>query len=243
MAPIPHPLLIGAPGLLCGLAALAWAYLLAKRIGRLRYRLSNLERQVGRSEQQGVGLSQELSRLKAELAQFRASQATRSPPALPAVGASTTQAAQVPGAQATATQPAVMPELPPSAPTPEPPTIDALIVAINRGDRAFLSEAGPTELNVTRASEDAIQMGRSEPTTLEEVSGGGSYLKLHLAGVDWLLPTERSLLGFRSHQPAKGLFQFQPGPVTSAEVLQAARIEADGDLWLVVEPGMIRFPG
>jgi hypothetical protein len=86
-------------------------------------------------------------------------------------------------------------------------------------------------------------MGRSLPTALGEVSGGGSYLHVHLAGVDWLLPTERTMEGFRSHQPAKGLFRFLPGAVASARVVQAARLEADGEHWRVADLGEINYPG
>jgi hypothetical protein len=76
MAFLLQPMVIAALGLLGALGALAWSVRLGRKVDRLRYRLSSLERQVGRSEQQGVGLSQELSRLKAELAQCLESLAT-----------------------------------------------------------------------------------------------------------------------------------------------------------------------
>jgi len=229
------PLLVGALSLLCGLGALGWAYLLARRMGKLRYRLANLERQTTARGQEGLALGQELSGLKAELTELRASRTSRT----------------------AASQPAAAPADPPtawSAPLlavsrPEPPLaaaepgIDSLIAAINRGDKATLREANPSELNISRASEDAIQMGRSQPTGLEVVSGGGSYLHVHLGGEDWLLPTERTLEGFRTHQPAKGIFLFQPHAVGTAQLVQAARIEADGEQWRVKEPGEIHYPG
>jgi hypothetical protein len=239
MAFLLQPMVIAALGLLGALGALAWAFRLGRQVGRLRYRLTNIERQVGRSEQQGVGLSQELSQLKAELTQFRARQATRSVPALLAVDPSVLPPTILP----TAPQTVPLPEPPRPAPAPEQLGIDTLITAINRGDKTAIREASPAELNVTRSSEDAIQMGRSLPTILEVVSGGGSYLHVHLAGVDWLVPTERTLEGFRTHQPAKGLFLFQPGAVASARVVQAARLEAEGEHWRVVDLGEIHYPG
>jgi hypothetical protein len=241
MAFLLQPMVIGALGLLCGLAALAWAYLLAKRIGRLRYRLANLERQASARGQEGLALSQELGRLKAELAQLRSNQATRSVPALPAVAATVLPPTILP----TSPQTVPLPEPPRQAPAPEAevPGIDSLIAAINRGDKTAIRETNPAELNITRTSEDAIQMGRSLPTVLEVVSGGGSYLHVHLAGVDWLVPTERTLEGFRTHQPAKGLFLFQPGAGAAARVVQAARLEADGEQWRVADLGEIHYPG
>ncbi|MCP9771349.1 hypothetical protein KBY66_01690 [Synechococcus sp. Tobar12-5m-g] len=238
MAPVLQPLFIGGLGLLFGLAALAWAYVLAKRIGKLRYRLANLERQASARGQEGLGLTQELSQLKAELAQLRFSQGSQSAAVLPAVSPTVP-----PNTFPAPLQAVPRPEPPIPAPAAAEPGIDSLIAAINRGDKVAIREASPAELNITRASEDAIQMGRSLPTGLEVVSGGGSYLHVQLGGEDWLLPTERTLEGFRTHQPAKGIFLFRPHAAASAQVVQAARLETEGDQWRVSELGEIHYPG
>lgn len=135
---------------------------------------------------------------------------------------------------------AVPSELPPA---PVPASIDDWIAAVNSGQRDGLRSQAAIQLNITQASEDAIQMGRSDATCLEEVAAGGSYLRVSCGQEHWLLPTERTLASFRSFQPAKGLFSYEPMLSGDPQVQRACRIEASSSGWRVVTPGVIRVAG
>ena len=137
-----------------------------------------------------------------------------------------------------------VPEAPlPPAPAPKPPTIDDWISALNAGQRDNLRGHAAAQLNITKDSEDAIQMGRSDATCLEEVAAGGSYLQVSCGPEHWLLPTERTLASFRSFQPIKGLFTYQTMASGEPQVLQACRLESTSRGWRVVAPGVIRVAG
>ena len=137
-----------------------------------------------------------------------------------------------------------VPEAPlPPAPAPKPPTIDDWISALNAGQRDNLRGHAAAQLNITKDSEDAIQMGRSDATCLEEVAAGGSYLQVSCGLEHWLLPTERTLASFRSFQPIKGLFTYQTMASGEPQVLQACRLESTSRGWRVVAPGVIRVAG
>ncbi|WP_259723293.1 hypothetical protein [Synechococcus sp. CS-603] len=224
-------------GLVSGISGIGCSYLLFNRLGKLRYRISKLERNSASTAHSDLGLSQELSQLKAELNELRVEFFARivaSPPALLGAIAAEPQEEQALGSASTDIL---------TSSKKLGQKIEALIEAINRRDKSMIRDANPTELNITRASEDDIQMGRSQPTSLEVVLGGGSYLHVRLGTNDWLLPTERTLEGFRNHQPPKGIFKFFPRAVASAQVIVAARIMANGDQWLVSESGETAFPG
>jgi hypothetical protein len=123
-----------------------------------------------------------------------------------------------------------------------PRTITSVLDAINAGDKELIRRLLPEQLNITKASEDAIQMGRNMPTILEKVAGGGSYLLFKLSDGCWLLPTERTLTGFRSFQPAKGIFDYESLSFGEPRVLKATRVEHQGDQWVVAERGVIQHP-
>jgi hypothetical protein len=133
--------------------------------------------------------------------------------------------------------------MPPAAEPDRGPGLDDLVAALNAGDKALLREVVCRQLDITKASEDAIQMGRTGETRLEEVNGGGSYLGFDLEGEHWLLPTERTLEGYATQQPLKGIFQFAPGSGSRARLLRAARLSPEGEEWSVAEPGEIEVPG
>jgi hypothetical protein len=126
---------------------------------------------------------------------------------------------------------------------PQKATIEVLLERLNQRVSAPFREIQISELNITRESDDEIQKGRTTNTKLEQVTGGGSYLHVHLGEEDWLLPTERTLDGFRTHQIQKGIFEFRSEGIQHPLVDKAARLQAEGDLWVVVERGEIFVPG
>lgn len=233
MIPSP-PLLIAVLALLLGAGALGWALVLDRRLGKARNKLSQLERQATGRAHDFLGLSREMSHLQGELTTLKTRVAALASPA---------------PADPRPPLPAPVPVqiLPADAGAePEPdrrPSLHDLIAALNAGEKAVLRELACRQLDITKSSEDAIQMGRTGETRLEEVSGGGSYLGFDLVGEHWLLPTERTLEGYTTQQPLKGIFRFQSGPGSRARLLQAARLNPEGEQWSVAAPGEIEVPG
>lgn len=121
-------------------------------------------------------------------------------------------------------------------------TVAGLIRAINTGDRQVLREATAAELNITSASENTIAMGMSEATELEEVSAGGSYLLASLEGRTLLFPTDRTLRGFSTTQPSKGLYSYEQQSVSKAEIIEPAVLEKSGAVWRVSQKGRVAIP-
>ena len=121
-------------------------------------------------------------------------------------------------------------------------TVADLIRAINTGDRQVLREATTVELNITSASENTIAMGMSEATELEEVSAGGSYLLASLEGRTLLFPTDRTLRGFSTTQPSKGLYSYEQQSVAKAEIIEPAVLEKSGAVWRVSQKGRVAIP-
>ena len=121
-------------------------------------------------------------------------------------------------------------------------TVASLIRAINTGDRQVLREATTAELNITSSSENNIVMGMSEATELEEVSAGGSYLLVSLEGRALLFPTDRTLRGFSTTQPNKGLYNYEQQSVAKAEIIEPAVLEKSGGVWRVIQKGIVAFP-
>lgn len=121
-------------------------------------------------------------------------------------------------------------------------TVAGLIRAINTGDRQVLREATTAELNITSASENTIAMGMSEATELEEVSAGGSYLLASLEGRTLLFPTDRTLRGFSTTQPSKGLYSYEQQSVAKAEIIEPAVLEKNGAVWRVSQKGRVAVP-
>ena len=121
-------------------------------------------------------------------------------------------------------------------------TVGSLIQAINTGDRQVLREATTVELNITSASENTIAMGMSEATELEEVSAGGSYLLASLEGRTLLFPTDRTLRGFSTTQPSKGLYSYEQQSVAKAEIIEPAVLEKNGAVWRVSRKGRVAIP-
>lgn len=151
-------------------------------------------------------------------------------------------------------QPSPFQSPPPSSPlttamvsdVPEnpPPSLTAasLIRAVNSGDRQVLREALTAELNITSSSENSIVMGMTEATELEEVSAGGSYLLFSLEGRNLLFPTDRTLRGFSTTQPSKGLYSFVQHSVAKAEIIEPAVLEKSGAVWRVIQKGRVAIP-
>ena len=135
------------------------------------------------------------------------------------------------------------PDVPSPPAPPQPPSINDWIAALNHGQRESLRGHVSIQLNITKESEDAIQMGRSDATCLEDVTAGGSYLRVSCGQEHWLLPTERTLASFRSYQPSKGLFTYETMISGDPQVLRACRLEENGKGWRVVAPGVIRVAG
>ena len=132
---------------------------------------------------------------------------------------------------------AVVPDnSPPSRSIPE------LIRAVNSGDRQALRDATAAELNITNDSENAIAMGMSQATVLEEVAGGGSYLLVNLQGRNLLFPTDRTLRSFSTTQPNKGLYSYEQRSVAKAEILEPAVLEKNGSSWRVSQIGKVAVP-
>ena len=121
-------------------------------------------------------------------------------------------------------------------------TVASLIRAINTGDRQVLREATTSELNITSSSENSIVMGMSEATELEEVSAGGSYLLVSLEGRTLLFPTDRTLRGFSTTQPNKGLYNYEQQSVAKAEIIEPALLEKSGAVWRVIQKGIVAIP-
>lgn len=130
-----------------------------------------------------------------------------------------------------------VPEIPPPS-----VTVASLIRAINTGDRQVLREATTSELNITSSSENSIVMGMSEATELEEVSAGGSYLLVSLEGRTLLFPTDRTLRGFSTTQPNKGLYNYEQQSVAKAEIIEPALLEKSGAVWRVIQKGIVAIP-
>ena len=131
-------------------------------------------------------------------------------------------------------------DLPASRPASR--SISDLIRAVNCGDRQVLREATTAELNITNDSENAIAMGMSQATVLEEVAGGGSYLLVSLQGRNLLFPTDRTLRSFSTTQPNKGLYSYEQQSVAKAEMIEPAVLEKTGSMWRVSQIGKVACP-
>ena len=149
------------------------------------------------------------------------------------------QSFQAPPSRSPFTSP-VAEDVPASRPASR--SISDLVQAINSGDRQALREATTAELNITNDSENAIAMGMSQATVLEEVAGGGSYLLVKLQGQKLLFPTDRTLRSFSTTQPSKGLYNYEQRSVAKAEMIEPAVLEKDGELWRVSQTGKVAIP-
>lgn len=144
--------------------------------------------------------------------------------------------------------PLINPDEPaPPAPLAAPaaaPTVSkvGLIQALNQGDRQTLRDCASAPLNITKESENALAVGRSQPTQLEKVSGGGSYWLVMLAGEALLFPTDITLKGFLSMQPSKGLFSYEKQVVSNPQLIEPALLRQDGERWTVERLGRIAVP-
>lgn len=125
---------------------------------------------------------------------------------------------------------------------PAPITKASLISALNSGDRQTLRENSSAELNITSESENALAMGRTIATELEEVSGGGSYWLIFGQGEHWLFPTDRTLRGFAAAQPSKGLFYYEQQTIAQPQLITPALLEKSGTRWIIKTMGMIAIP-
>lgn len=115
--------------------------------------------------------------------------------------------------------------------------------AFNSGDRLTIRTETTALLNITTESENAIAMGQSVKTELQEESAGGSYCLVQICGEAWLYPSEQTLRSFSQYQPAKGVFEFSRQAVHTPQILSPALIVKNGSVWRVERPGRIAVPG
>ena len=115
--------------------------------------------------------------------------------------------------------------------------------AFNSGDRQTIRTETTALLNITTESENAIAMGQSVKTELQEESAGGSYCLVQISGEAWLYPSEQTLRSFSQYQPAKGVFEFIRQAVHSPQILSPALIVKNGSVWRVEQLGRIAVPG
>lgn len=135
------------------------------------------------------------------------------------------------------------PPAPAAAPAAAPTVSKAgLIQALNQGDRQTLRDCSSAPLNITKESENALAVGRFQPTQLEKVSGGGSYWLVMLAGEALLFPTDITLKGFLSMQPNKGLFSYEKQVISNPQLIEPALLRQDGERWTVQRLGRIAVP-
>ena len=142
----------------------------------------------------------------------------------------------------------------PEPPRPAPPVSEQpisnqilisrqmLIEALNNGDRQAVREHTTAHLNITSDSENALSIGRYQPTQLEVVGGGGSYWLAVISDQAWLFPTELTLKGFLSVQPDKGLYSYEKQMIGSPQLIEPALLRQDGNLWTVETLGRVAIP-
>jgi hypothetical protein len=127
-------------------------------------------------------------------------------------------------------------------PGPEPISKESLIGALNTGDRQTLRAAARAELNITSESENALAMGKTIATQLEQVAGGGSYWLIAAEGHYWLFPTDRTLRGFAAARPSKGLFHYEQQTIAQPKLIEPALLESSGSCWSLENMGRIAIP-
>jgi hypothetical protein len=115
--------------------------------------------------------------------------------------------------------------------------------AFNNGDRQMIRTETSALLNITSESENAIGMGQTLKTELQEESAGGSYCLVQISGEAWLYPSEQTLKSFSEYQPAKGVFKFISQAIHSPQILSPALIVKSGSVWRVEQIGRIAVPG
>ena len=120
--------------------------------------------------------------------------------------------------------------------------IKDLVNALNTGNRQQLREMITVRLNITSDSENALSIGRYQPTQLEVVGGGGSYWLAVISDQAWLFPTELTLKGFLSVQPDKGLYSYEKQIISSPQLIEPALLRQDGNLWTVETLGRVAIP-
>ena len=138
--------------------------------------------------------------------------------------------------------PQTNPEIDEAVVGPAPVSKSDLINALNAADRQPLREVATAELNINSDSENALAMGRAIATELEEVPGGGSYWLISLQSQNWLFPTDRTLKGFASAQPAKGIFYYEQQTIARPQLIEPALLEQCGAGWSVKTMGRIATP-
>ncbi|MCT0218739.1 hypothetical protein KQ304_06970 [Synechococcus sp. CS-1329] len=131
--------------------------------------------------------------------------------------------------------------LPPPSPTAE--LVMEFQAAFQNNDRDAIRRIMPNELNIIDESENTLALGFSQnKTQLRTVSGGGSYLLIQRNNRDWLLPTFQTLTGMTTSQPAKGLFTYERQSVSCAELKRPAEVKMLGEVWEVVNMGIVIVP-
>ena len=98
---------------------------------------------------------------------------------------------------------------------------------------------GLKKLNITQASEDALMKSTTQPTTLEEVSCGGSYI---LLDEERVAPEFQILKSYAFTQPDKGIFVYEQGYGSTPELISPAKVTTTSDGWEVKVKGRIGVP-
>lgn len=116
--------------------------------------------------------------------------------------------------------------------------------ALDRNDRQALRHMQLKELNITSESEDLLLKGTSsQPTKLEVVTGGGSYMVVGGEGRFWLFPTAQTLHSFSMNQPQKGIFRYEREILSRPIVRRPAEVREQDTYWIIVTQGVISIPG
>ena len=117
-----------------------------------------------------------------------------------------------------------------------------LVNALNTCNRQLLRDNITVRLNITSDSENAMSIGRYQPTQLEAVGSDGSYWMAVIGGQAWLFPTELTLKGFLSVQPDKGLYSYEKQIISSPQLLEPALLRQEGNRWTVETLGRVAIP-
>ena len=98
---------------------------------------------------------------------------------------------------------------------------------------------GLRRLDITQASEDALMRPTTQPTTLEEVACGGSYI---LLDEERVAPEFQILKSYAFTQPDKGIFVYEQGYGSTPELISPAKVTTTSDGWEVKVKGRIGVP-
>lgn len=111
-------------------------------------------------------------------------------------------------------------------------------------DKQQVRALSPSQVNITRQSENDLALGRVSQTQLELTNAGGSYLLFNYHGELLLYPTEQTLKLSERSVPIDGLYNYESRPIQASIVLSPAILKVSGtSLWCVEVMGSIAIPG